>query len=361
MKTRKTGSCYRLFAGRSTNFSGGQVSKSIEFQPVFSRPALQAWSGLVRSLVFTATLFTLASPLSVSAVQWELQTTSIPSSGNNRDLGLKAGTVPATMSNTGSVTLESANTYPDSWSMYSSNTLGAINRAAIAWDQRAGASVMPATAGDDESGPSPATARLTMSSLLVGSVLSHTAGSQNVFMQNHDYDGPGYANVEVTQTFRIVAGAGETVGSPVLVNLNALYSMGILAGQSSQITGGGELSNFRVSHDGNEILSHSRQSSVGDAWGAQLQNINAHIGDTFEVASSVYAWLNVINQNFVFAVGTRSASSSFSPSLDVTFTVTTAPVPEPETWAMLMAGMALVGWRSGRRNHEKVARPSSRR
>lgn len=304
---------------------------------------MQAKQVLGRKTFLIFAMFVLAVPVSAGAVTWELLTPNFPG-GNERDLGLKIGEGDPLL-HTGTLSLLTDNTYPDGWSMFENGSFGQGGNARITYDHRAGVLVTPAMPASDETPATPASAQLSMSSYLLGSVNN---GPQDVLMRNSAFTGPAKVNTTVVQAFKLQADPGETLGSPVMVSYSALFQFGAGAGASTKMAGSGSLhgptgaSLFTMEHNGTSLLSHGADSDIGYAWG-DGGSVLAQIGDTFVIAASVTTWLNVLNQDF--SLGSQSAG--FTSLLNVSLLA--EPVPEPETWAMLLAGLGLVCWTARRR------------
>jgi hypothetical protein len=49
------------------------------------------------------------------------------------------------------------------------------------------------------------------------------------------------------------------------------------------------------------------------------------------------------------------ATAMGNPALAPTLEINYSPIPEPETWGMMMAGLALLGWRVGRSRQVRSA------
>jgi hypothetical protein len=66
-------------------------------------------------------------------------------------------------------------------------------------------------------------------------------------------------------------------------------------------------------------------------------------------ADGVVGGVNVTIQNILLASSLTSGSAAFIEKKFAALSMVTAPVPEPETYAMLLAGLALVGFAARRR------------
>jgi hypothetical protein len=75
-----------------------------------------------------------------------------------------------------------------------------------------------------------------------------------------------------------------------------------------------------------------------------------YFGDTYTAPIGAFSTLAVSNASIVLsATGGSFSSISAQPQNKLEFSFTAVPVPEPETYAMLLCGLAAVGWVARRR------------
>jgi hypothetical protein len=267
--------------------------------------------------LFTIGALALASALSLNAqaATWSL--------GDSIATGTRFGI--ASLNNEGDalfgpVTSDLNDIGPDSVSVGAWDGLTAVNGGnaidlAVSHEAYAGTSHL----GDD------ATAYV---SLLTSAALDNAVIAEDDVV----LDAAARAPVKLTQSFVIQAGAGEWVGMQTLVSLHAW------AQHNADASGGVDLinqSSFRVWVNDIEVASASKDN-LGYNEGSWA--FNALIGDTVT--------LQAINES-EFAVGGLALNLGDAPyaHVDGEFgaTLNVAAVPEPETWAMLLAGVGLVG------------------
>jgi hypothetical protein len=167
-----------------------------------------------------------------------------------------------------------------------------------------------------------------------------------------------YADAGLNQTFRILAGTGENVGDAVKVSVrfdaNVLDNANGSAYISSQWTGPfrimlngtqkWELPGNRFDTPGfNNIVDLTFNAVIGDTVGIGYMAIN---GDAFGPA--VFANYAM---NSAFAKG---AAFDESTSITLMGGISVNAVPEPETWAMLLTGLGLVGLQWSRKPRNRI-------
>jgi hypothetical protein len=75
-----------------------------------------------------------------------------------------------------------------------------------------------------------------------------------------------------------------------------------------------------------------------------------YFGDTYTAPIGAFSTLAVSNARIVLsATGGAFSSISAQPQNKLEFSFTAVPVPEPETYAMMLCGLAAVGWVARRR------------
>ena len=80
--------------------------------------------------------------------------------------------------------------------------------------------------------------------------------------------------------------------------------------------------------------------------------LNGYFGETYGPASSGFTSLSVTNAHIdLSATGGVFSSISTQPQNRLEVSLVAMPVPEPETYAMMLAGLGLLGWLSKRRKN----------
>lgn len=139
------------------------------------------------------------------------------------------------------------------------------------------------------------------------------------------------APASVDQSFIITPEAGESIGMPVYVDFYASYD------HSAHTTGFTPLlmSSYRLYLNGIDIDVGSA-SGVGSAGDRRV--LSAHIGDTLRLVA--------LNTSQVGIAGLALTPGSAPEALgmgEFNASLTLSPIPEAETWAMLLAGIGLIG------------------
>ncbi len=175
---------------------------------------------------------------------------------------------------------------------------------------------------------------------------SYTNGTA-VTVQNDAFDQAAYADVWVQQSFRILPGAGESVGDAVRISVSA---EAFLQADNTDpiliqdaILDGLYPNPFTITYNSGTLFSlpgaiHTGQNLYSNSFIGQIGDIISFEGPT------VLARLTLQNAAFDSEEDwNASARASFYGSVGVT------PVPEPETWAMLLTGLGLIGLQSIRK------------
>lgn len=177
----------------------------------------------------------------------------------------------------------------------------------------------------------------------------------SVVIGNNALSGSAYADAGLNQTFRILAGAGENAGDPVSVKVRFDAST---SNFGSVGTGSAWLSSqfpgpFRVVL--NDTQKWELPSNHFDTPG--FNNVvdltfDAAIGDTVGIGymAGFDAFGPAVFANYAmsrtFVMGERLEEGR---GIHLMGSVSVIPVPEPETYALMLAGLGLVGWAARRR------------
>jgi hypothetical protein len=290
----------------------------------------------------------LSSPCAVSA---SLERASDISSFiyGQRGLGVQMDTLSAT--NFGHITDDPWMDQNGALQQYTSRSIQAFENANqyVTLGAAHGLSIFP-------TGPSPQTYLIDMYASInaKGSFGDH--GSKVVIGDN-SLNNTAYADAGLNQTFRILAGAGESVGDAVKVSVrfdaNVLNNTSGSAYLSSQWTGP-----FRIMLNGTQKweLAGNRFDTPG------LNNVvdltfDAVVGDTVGIGymagydafgPAVFANYTM-NKNFV-----QGDAFDESTSIALMGGISVNAVPEPETWAMLLTGLGLVGLQWSRKPRNRI-------
>jgi len=177
------------------------------------------------------------------------------------------------------------------------------------------------SAGGD---PASATARLRTSASLDNAVINTPT----------TFSAVGLAPATLRQDFILTPELGESLGMPVYVSLSGhLHQDAYLsAGLSAYLYSSGALY-----LNGMPILSAGPFS--GPASGsAHLLTFVAHLGDILTV--EMFNTTQIGAANLALAIGAMPEALAYG---DLGAQLSISPIPEPETWAMLLAGLGLVG------------------
>jgi hypothetical protein len=145
------------------------------------------------------------------------------------------------------------------------------------------------------------------------------------------------------QDFNIAPVVAGTEGKPVFVTLSAWFDHGLdLDGSFAGTAGAGfASSSFDVYLNGVRI---DRDATGWGRGGDAIPTFTAYIGDTVSVRLSNTT--QFIPVNLSLGAGALGFASTFGEAV---MALQISPVPEPEAWAMLAAGLGLIGWRLRRR------------
>ena len=96
-------------------------------------------------------------------------------------------------------------------------------------------------------------------------------------------------------------------------------------------------------------------NTAGTLTGLAFGTFPATADDSFDIATLRFQAIGAGSTDVVVTSGTVVArvdnvsGSSISSVFDPTNVSVTSPVPEPETWAMMLAGLGMLGWQARRR------------
>lgn len=147
------------------------------------------------------------------------------------------------------------------------------------------------------------------------------------------------------QDFNIAPVVAGTDGKPVFVTLSAWFDHGLdLDGSFAGADRAGfASSSFDVYVNGN-WLDGDFVSNIWGSGGGELYTFTVQIGDTLSVRLNNTT--QFIPVNLSLGAGALGFASTFGEAV---MALEVSPVPEPEAWAMLAAGLGLIGWRLRRR------------
>lgn len=148
----------------------------------------------------------------------------------------------------------------------------------------------------------------------------------------------GLAPARVMQDFVIAPDLGESTGMPVFVTFSAYYDQAANdAGFDPYLS-----SSYRLYLNGS-LLESDVQTGAGAGGGTGL-TFAALIGDTLSLDLINTTQLGVAGMALL--AGDKAEAWAYG---EAGAALTLSPIPEPETWAMLLAGLGLVGLMARRR------------
>jgi hypothetical protein len=160
-------------------------------------------------------------------------------------------------------------------------------------------------------------------------------------------NGAGYALANETMNIRVSAHDGFRFSRAELTERGDY----LLLGTGSTADVAGQIRIFDVLHPSTELTSSIQANSPLSQPGVPTRNWTAN------AAADLSTWtgarqLNITIENLLLASTTAQASVGFVEKKFAGLSINTAPlspVPEAETWAMMLAGLGLVGWSTLRR------------
>lgn len=147
------------------------------------------------------------------------------------------------------------------------------------------------------------------------------------------------APASLRQDFILTPELGESAGMPVFVTYQGYYSHDAVL--SAGLTG--FINSSAVLYLNGVQIDSAVASGVGTGTGYP-QTFNARIGDTLTV--------ELLNTTQVGAANLLLNAGAMPEALalgEVGVELTVSPIPEPETYALMLAGLGLVGWMAQRR------------
>lgn len=167
-------------------------------------------------------------------------------------------------------------------------------------------------------------------------------------------NGAGYALTNDTMNIKVAAHAGWLFSS---IDLSEKGDY-LLLGSGSTADVGGQMRVFDVATPLVDVTTSIQSSSPLNQMGLPTHNWAAGASTDLSAWNTTQA-INVTVQNLLLASTGVTPSLSFVEKKFVGLTAVMAPVPEAETYAMMLAGLGLVGFAAYRRQ-SKIGRLSAR-
>ena len=164
--------------------------------------------------------------------------------------------------------------------------------------------------------------------------------------------GSGFANAEILSPIGGNLGALDPTG--VVAPSSASYS-GAVTGANASFEDVVTFSVLSIASAGNSVTSSissgngfaSFATELWDSSGKIMDGSSALLSSAFWISTFSFTPLLSATEYSIHITGTTLADSSFS---SYGGSLTVSPVPEPETYAMLLAGLALMGFVARRRS-----------
>jgi len=189
----------------------------------------------------------------------------------------------------------------------------------------------------------------TFNQSLLGLFGTPTISGNTLTFTPHDFyaeafNAPRIDLTNQTMHIRVSARPGFEIANVSLLERGDYF----LEGQASSVSVAGQLRLF----DLNNHLTSFTDSIVSSApltiVGLPTRDWTANAGFTFDTNLYELRNVNVTVENLLIARALGGPDSvAFIEKKEVFLNVT--PVPEPETWAMMLGGLGLVGWMTARR------------
>lgn len=162
--------------------------------------------------------------------------------------------------------------------------------------------------------------------------------------QAESLNGSGLALTNSTMNIEVTAHDGWSF-SDISLSERGDY---LLLGGSSTADVGGQVRVFDVANPLSDMSASIQSTAPLDHTGLPTSNWEA------EASVDLSAWdgaqtVNVTVQNLLLASSNGSSAAAFVDKKFVGLTAGVVPVPEAHTYAMMLAGMGLVGWKVRRR------------
>jgi hypothetical protein len=157
-------------------------------------------------------------------------------------------------------------------------------------------------------------------------------------------NGAGYALTSETMNIKVTAHADGLFSSVGLIEKGDY----LLLGSGGTVDVAGQMRVFDVAAPLVDLTASIEATSPLGLIGLPTHNWTAEASADLSAWNSAQA-INVTIQNLLLASTSASPSLAFLEKKFVGLTVVTAPVPEAETYAMMLAGLGLVGFAAMRR------------
>jgi len=160
-------------------------------------------------------------------------------------------------------------------------------------------------------------------------------------------NGEGFAFANETMNIRVSAHDGFRFSEVDLAERGDYLLLG--TGSTAEVAG--QIRVFDVAHPASELTSNILAGSPLNQPGVPTNNWTADANTDLSAWTSARQ-INITIENILLASTTAQASVGFVEKKFAGLSISTAPlspVPEAESWAMMLAGLGLVGWSTIRR------------